>query len=251
MSAIYKIYFNFCADDTAGCLKDRDQYIGLKGGFGTFLMGSMSTPYKATTASWDPFLATFLQARGNNGMSTLHNSYGSNVLAYANKVGKTKFTVGVNVDDTDADADGENDANHGFHLGVNAAVADSIEVAFAVLTESADPAGQAIKLGARWKGDGMSAAAQYETEDEDLGDRNHIYANFVKSLGEGASVAIALGSSKDNSDASNHGSYVSLGYKKAIDKKLSWHAGVVQMTDGVVGKDNSANQVGAGMRLKF
>jgi len=89
MTGLYKINFNIQADDGSG-FGDRDQYIGLKGDSGTVLLGRMNTPYKASTVSYDPFLATFMQARGSNGMGdggVALYSYADNVIAYANKFG--------------------------------------------------------------------------------------------------------------------------------------------------------------------
>ncbi len=264
MTALYKVNFNFFSDDLANpgeqnTLKDRDQFIGLKGDFGTVLAGTMNTPYKSTTASWDPFLATFLQARGNNGMSKtggLYNSYGQNVLAYANTFGGTKVVVGVNFDESSDDTAGERDGSHGFHLGVNAPIGSNLELAFGLLTESEDSgtnkSGTATKIGLKWKGDGMSVAGQFETENEDMPvEQDHLYVNFVKELGEGASAAIAFGQSTDNSTAENDGTYVSLGYKKALSKQVSWHGGVVMIDEGIVGANKDVTQIGAGMRVKF
>jgi predicted porin len=270
MTGLYKVNFNFKSDEL-GAPADRDQYIGLKGAFGTFLMGTMNTPYKSTTVGWDPFLATFMQARGNNGMSKtpgLYNSYGQNVLAYSNKAGDVKYTVGINLDESDndlpdggdpdnlPDGDGKRDGDHGFHLGVNAPIGDSLEVAFGLLTESEDSdtvsaAGTATKIGIKWTSGDMSVAAQFETEDEDLTDQDHMYVNFVKGLGNGASAAIAFGSKTDNSAAGNDGTYVAIGYKKSMNKKVSWHAGFVMIDEGIVGANQDVSQVGGGLRVKF
>lgn len=257
MTGIYKFNFNFKSDDQEDGISDRDQFIGLKGDFGTILLGTMNTPYKSTTVSWDPFLATFMQARGNNGMSKtagLYNGYGTNVLAYANKAGKTKYIIAIDVDETE-DSNGDYAGDHGYHLGINTSLSPKLELAFGVLTESgdstADPSGTATKLGLRWKGDGISVAAQFETEDEDLGDQDHLYVNYVKSLGKGASAAIAVGSRTDNSDAENDGTYVAVGFKKTLNQYVSWHAGIVSIDEGVVSKGEDASQVGAGIRVKF
>ena len=48
----------------------RAAYAGLKGGFGTFKMGKLKTPYKYYGGvKYDPFVTTNLEARGNGGMS--------------------------------------------------------------------------------------------------------------------------------------------------------------------------------------
>jgi len=253
MTGLYKVNFNFWGDDIT-TIKDRDQYVGLKGESGTVLIGTMSTPYKSTTVKWDPFLATFMQARGSNGQSGLHNSYGTNVVAYANKFGGAKVVAAINFDEADSDSDGERDGDHGMHLGVNAPIGDNLELAVGLLTEAGDtanPSGTATKVGVKWKGDGMSVAAQFETLDEDIGDTDHMYVNFVKSLGDGASAAIAFGSSTDNSAAENDGTYLALGYKKTMNKNVSWHAGYVSMDEGVIAGGEDASQIGAGVRVKF
>jgi len=49
---------------------DRQQFVGLTGNWGTFALGSFQAPYKTTGgASYDPFVATHLQARRAGGMS--------------------------------------------------------------------------------------------------------------------------------------------------------------------------------------
>ena len=49
MSALYKVNFNFQSDDGSGGITDRDQFLGLKGDFGTVVLGRMNTPYKSST----------------------------------------------------------------------------------------------------------------------------------------------------------------------------------------------------------
>lgn len=57
---------------------DREMFVGLQGGFGTFRLGRVNTPYKLTGVALDPFVTTVLQARGNGGMS---GNVGTNVTA--------------------------------------------------------------------------------------------------------------------------------------------------------------------------
>ncbi len=249
LSALYKINFSIQADDDGG-FADRDQFIGLKGNFGTLLMGRMNTPYKSSTVKWDPFLATFMQARGSNGMSNLHNGYADNVIAYANKINEARIVLALNIDETN-DNDGDNNGDHGIHGSINTALSDSFDLAAAFMRASGDDAGTAIKIGVKWRGDDLSAVAQFETLNEDIGDQNNLYLNLVKQLGQGASAAIALGSQADKSSANNDGTYLALGYNKMINEYASWHGGIVFMDEGDIPAGENASQLGAGVRLQF
>ena len=60
----------YSADPADGGEGDRQQFVGLKGNFGTFAMGSFNGAYKTTGGvALDPFNATFLEARGNGGQA--------------------------------------------------------------------------------------------------------------------------------------------------------------------------------------
>ncbi len=64
----------------------RFAYVGLKGNFGTFKIGTMKTPYKYWGGvKYDPFVTTNLEARRNGGMSGGdygQNNFFSNSLGY-------------------------------------------------------------------------------------------------------------------------------------------------------------------------
>jgi len=59
-------------DTTQGGLGngEREAFVGLQGGWGTFTVGALKSPYKYTGGvTYDPFVATMLEARGNGGMT--------------------------------------------------------------------------------------------------------------------------------------------------------------------------------------
>jgi len=64
----------------------RHSSVGLGGGFGTVLVGALKSPYKYIGGiSYDPFVATNLEARRNGGMSGGlfgHNGFISNAISY-------------------------------------------------------------------------------------------------------------------------------------------------------------------------
>ena len=83
----------------------REQYVGLAGGWGAFIAGRVQSPYKTYGGvKWDPFVATFMQARRAGGMSgdpTGHNGFVNDQLVYASPVmAGIKFTAHYGVDET-------------------------------------------------------------------------------------------------------------------------------------------------------
>lgn len=252
LTALYKINYNFHADDADDSLSARDRFIGLKGGFGTFLTGRVNLPYKTATVKWDPFLGTFMQARGSNGMSTLHNGYADEVLAYANNFGSVKFVGAIALDENDVDpADGELDGDHALSFSLNIP-AGPVEIGIGYVDVASVDDATAVKVGVKWTSGDITVAGQIEALDEGLGDTSHGYVTASFGLGSGSSISVALGSVTDESASdAKDGTYTSVGYKKALSKKVSMHAGVVVVDEGVTTADNDATQVGAGLRVKF
>jgi predicted porin len=135
LTGLYKLNFNPKFGDDFSTVGARDAFIGLKGGFGTILMGRLATPYKSSTVKWDPFLATFMQARGNGGMSGAgHNGYLGNVVAYANQFGPASFVVALGLDETKDNpantASKDTDGDHAVSASLNVPVGP-VELALA------------------------------------------------------------------------------------------------------------------------
>ena len=72
MKAIYKIELQVDLDDRNNNITDRDQWLGLKGGFGKVLFGTTSSNYKQMGGKIDPFYRTVIQARSVGQQSALH-----------------------------------------------------------------------------------------------------------------------------------------------------------------------------------
>ncbi|HBS26604.1 MAG TPA: hypothetical protein DD827_05655, partial [Gammaproteobacteria bacterium] len=133
--------------------------------------GRLNSPYKSSTVKWDPFLATFMQARGNEGVTAAgHNGYVENVVAYANKFGKAKFVAAIGLDESnDNPKDRDTDADHALTASVNMPVGP-VEMALAYVNTAGIGTGvdgtsdiAAIKLGAKYKTGPLTLAGQYET----------------------------------------------------------------------------------------
>jgi predicted porin len=236
----------------------RDAYVGLSGGFGTVLAGRLSSPYKSSTVSWDPFLATSGQARGNFGASTLHNGYADNVLAYANKFGPATVVAAVSLDEADADDDGSRDGDHITTFSVNVPVGP-VEVAVAYLNAAALDDGTATKVGVKYAAGPLGVNFQYET----------IEAGLQADLTEGAAVtdgetfmlvngtytmgantfALSYGqNAQDYVGGSLDNTHTTVGVVHSFSKTTSVHAAYTALSvDGEV----DASGVALGMRVKF
>ena len=108
--------------NAAGGMTGRDSYVGLAGGWGAVLAGTLSTPYKSSTVGWDPFVTTSMQARGSGGMSDAQNGYASNALAYAGSFGGVKVVAAMVLDEgqTKLNGDGSVDSTAKTTNGKNA-----------------------------------------------------------------------------------------------------------------------------------
>jgi predicted porin len=254
----------------AGGISGRDAYVGLTGGFGTVLAGTLSTPYKSSTVSWDPFVMTSLQARGNGGMTDLHNGYASNALAYANKFGPATVVIALVLDEGDsATAADETNGEHAKSISVNAPVGP-VEVAFAYVDASkfsdinnlglgatatalgivtADTV-TATKLGVKWNSGAITVAGQYEMLE--LGNATTIkptqtYVTASYAMGANT-LSAGYGIYDDDTDGTDNTTYMAIGVKHAFSKATSLTAGY-RATDADGATDE--NTVSVGLRVGF
>lgn len=243
----------------AVALARRDAFVGLKGGFGTVLLGRINSPYKTSTVKWDPFLATFLQARGNEGMTGFgHNSYLENVVAYAKKFGKVAFVGAIALDESnDNPADTETDADHAAALSLNVPVGP-VEIALAYLGTggiggSIDGTSdiEAIKLGVKFKTGGLTLAGQYETIDRggnDAFDQAFVTGSFKASSN---TISVSYGTAMSENDAQDDSTYVALGLRHAFSKKFSGLVGVTKTENSGFTNGNDYTVAGISARVKF
>jgi len=158
----------------------RSQYIGLAGGWGAFIAGRVQSPYKTYGGvKWDPYVATFMEARRKGGMSgdaTGHNGFVNDQVVYASPVmAGIKFTAHYGIDEQ-ATSDTTGSLNGSWGAGISG-VWGPVEVIGAYLNfrnrTSSGCSGPACgtddikqgKIGVRYKGNGLTAALQYENVD--------------------------------------------------------------------------------------
>lgn len=250
----------------AGGITGRDAYVGLTGGFGTVLAGTLATPYKSSTVKWDPFVTTSLQARGNNGMTFLHNGYASNALAYANKFGPATVVIALVLDEG-ADAGGDTTKTNGEHaksISINAPVGP-VEVAFAYVDASkfsdlgdlgtglagaSLETATATKLGVKWASGPITVAGQYEMMELGTGTTvkpTQLYVTGSYAMGANT-VSLGYGVFDDDVNGTDNATYTAIGVKHAFSKSTSVHAGF-RNTDNDGAADETTASVG--LRVGF
>lgn len=272
MKAFAKYNFSITTDGSA--MGTRDAYVGMSANFGTVLAGRLTTPYASSTGSYDPFKATFAQARGNGGMQNgnLGNgSYLSNALAYANKFGMAKVVLALGLDEN-PDTNGSTTGNHAVSASVVMPVGP-VEIAVALI--SANDYGVAsgsngkdimqTKLGVKYTAGAITVAAQVEQSDVSVSDGQFLYltgsyamgANtYSASLGSFSSDKTASTTTAVGADAwgATNASYMALGMKHTFSKNTSATVAyrmtsVDELATTAVQQDESA--LGASLRIKF
>jgi len=251
------------ADDSA-----RDQYVGLAGGFGAVMFGRMPTPYKMYGGvKWDPYTATFLEARRSGGMSgdaLGHNGFVNDVIAYASpKFGAVKFTVAYIADETPLAVDAADNpigALNGSYLGAISAGFGPVELIGAYTSISRDQLSdiKQAKVGVRYNANNLTAAWQYE----DVDNRGSIRVNGLNVTPAGSAAAkinfLNLGYKFGNTliagnygktDAADGGTdvdYYALGVTYFLAKKVRVYGGYANTDTGT-----SFDLWGAGIRYDF
>lgn len=273
MKALAKYSMNV---KTANGIGTREAYVGLAGGFGAVLAGRLNHPYKTSTVSWDPFLATFMQARNNVGMANfLYGSEIDNALAYAGTFGAVKVVAAMVIDETtkaapdDAKTNGKNIVS----FSVNAPVGP-VELAVAYVDASeygnvqdlsgttflgtAIPAGalgkdaRATKVGAKWAAGDITVAGQYEMLDKGLtatGEKSNVmYVTGSYKMGNNTISASYGRQDKKVTGGTDDATYLAIGLNHAMSKNTSAFVGY---RSSKWDKDLTENAVGAGLRVKF
>jgi predicted porin len=267
--AVYNLNANV-GDSTKAGLDTRDAYVGLSAGaLGTVLAGTLNTPYKSSTVGYDPLLMTSFQARGNYGMSALHNSYVSNAVAYANSFagGMVKVVAAVVLDETQKNDDiaggtGKVDKTVGKHaksLSVNVAPISGLDIAVAWIdvtnmgNADIDVPGEsqsdvsATKIGAKYSMGAFTVAGQYEMLNKGMTVTNEktsvAYLAGTFNINDANSISVAVGKTGKDAIATTNAAgtlgyisaddakYMAVGFKHAFSKNTSVTVGY-RVSDG-------------------
>lgn len=162
LSATYGLEFQTDLDgDTSNGITTRNQFVGLKGGFGEVRVGKHDTPHKLATAGLDNFADTYADS-GVNGVLTERRV--ENAVAYINKFGPVGVAVAHT---TGVGTAGETAAAHS--LDANSLMVNySNGPWYAALGhEAVQTAGKNTKVGLGWKAEaGHFANLVYEKDSD-------------------------------------------------------------------------------------
>jgi len=216
--AVYNLNANVGDSSKAG-LDTREAYVGLSAGaYGAVLAGTLPTPYKSSTVGWDPMLATSFQARGNGGMSILHNSYASNALAYANSFagGMVSVVAALVLDESkSATSTDKTTGKHAKSFSVNVKPISGLDIALAYIdvtkfgdlstlglglpAVSSDKDANATKIGVKYSMGPFTVAYQHEMINKGLtatGEKGNVdYLTGSFKFDDANTINVAVGKS--------------------------------------------------------
>lgn len=259
MKALASYNMNINVGDETNAVGTRDAFVGLAGGFGAVLAGTLATPYKSSTVGWDPFLATTMQARGNAGMSSLNNGYVGNALAYANTFGGVKVVAAAVLDETVSPTDAtKTNGKTAFSFSVNAPVGP-VEVAVAYINASKfGPISAttdnmaATKVGVKWTSGDLTVAGQVEMLDKGLtaagSSANVMYLTGTYNMGNNAISAAYGTTDKKITGGTDDAKYIALGVNHSFSKTTSVFAGYRSTDPGSSTKETA---ITGGLRVGF
>ena len=220
----------------------RNSWVGLAGGFGEVRIGRHDTPAK-----------TALYAAGNerlgDSIMDLHGSFGfaelrsSNVIAYINKFGDLSF-IGAIIPGEGNNATG----NNGLTDAISVALmykAGPIKASLGI-TDAADAIGTGatadlMNLGGSYSiSDTINVGLQYQTVDRGNVERTAFALTGEIGLGDGLSVALAMGTAEDDAaGVTTEADVIGAALKKKMSKRTSAYFAYV---DGDETPNNLPNQ---------
>jgi len=235
LSAIFKIEFdvnmdNGEIDDRPGAPTDnnisgRDQYVGLKGGWGSVILGTANTNYKMTGAWVDPIwrmpgegrLFTQTMSGRLHAGKGIQRGRSTDMLQYKSpKFGGNEIVFNYTMDGAS-----ENVMGLGWHLKTKNVkfFLDYIDdgTALANAGESAMKVGGAFTFGSN-----STVSLQYESA-EDLTGADYALIAWNQGIGAKNAVALTYGYKDGTTDATS-GDGMTLSYMHDISKRTSWYA---------------------------
>ena len=245
LKAIAQFEWRVNTDQGGNGAGNRVSQVGLTGGFGTFVMGNLKSPYKYTGGvKYDPFVATSLQARSNGGMSGKnldptgtgalgHHSFVSDLVAYASPKGPFTASIGYGPSEDDGLVVLDLKYSQG---GIEAFVAyldagDRLNGG----VSGDDSAYTAAKVGGQWKSGAHKISAQYEMiEVTDAGgastDPTVLFLGYQMKMGKNT-FALQYGDTDYDVSGMDNTTYMALGVIHKMSKTTRVFGGYRDTSD--------------------
>lgn len=232
-------------------IKLRDTFVGIKGDFGTVLVGNHDTPHKMATGKLDPFGDTY---GDYNNIITVDNRLG-NVVAYVNKFGSVGFAAAYYAGNDSVTGENKNNATSvmaNYDQG-------PLYLAGAVESYSDTVAGDiktASKFGAGYTFGPASVGVVYETLAMDSAkDQTETYVSLKYKTNGSATISAAFGSRDDGVSSTKDAAMSVVGVNFKMDKAASVYALYASGTDGGLNHKGKlagdANALSVGLVYKF
>jgi hypothetical protein len=206
-------------DDTTSntAFTERFYYAGLRGGFGSLVVGRHSPAYKMAGLATDPFYDTsangaagqFAAAGATYGLSALTNGFANNAIAYTSpKLGDAlTANAAIYVDDS------KQDDEHSYGLGLaygSGPITAGIQY-FDGEANGWNDALKAYRLHGGYKAGALALGLSFENVEPDAAgaaDVNYLYLSGVFSMSEQTRLAVSVG---NVDEGANEGAGVNVG----------------------------------------
>ena len=270
---------NRFAPEGTGALIGRDQFIGLKAGWGTVKLGTFSSNYKQMGGKVDPLYRTPLEGRGFLDIqSSLHRGRGINNGRMTNAVSYTTPKMGGFSLVANTTFSGSNDETTGVGIRwsnkafmVYADWIDAQQGSGAQLCESAAACTpqSAAKLGGKWTTKAFALALQYEAAQDltapvgttdGVGGSDFIFAAGTWNINKNNALILTYGMTdvkEAAGDSSEDSTGIALAYNHKMSKMTNVYVGYGAKSSDetfVAGDDRTSGDesvLTAGMRVKF
>jgi len=254
------------ADGDAGggaSLTKREMMVGLKTGMGTVSLGRLKSAYKYMGGvKYDPFVATVLEARGNNGMTGKvgagnaygHNSFISDSIGFVNKTGAITFWLTYDLDDggqnkAQTSANGANGMTLGVKFG-----SKQYEAFFAMANDGETAEYSAMKFGGQFKvSKELKISGQYETSEDQKSfiagngkDTTTALVDVQFKMDKANTVNFAFGGATER--AGSGGNFMRLAVKHKYSKSSSAWVG---LRSNDLGKNGDISVIAVGLQNRF
>ncbi|TVS11122.1 MAG: porin [Wenzhouxiangella sp.] len=234
---------------------DRHTYVGLASKrFGQVVVGRTETPYKTFGLGWDPFNATFLQARGNQGVSFGqfgHGGFVNRSIRYDHTINQVQVAAFVGIDDSSDPGTGDTRGNHTYSFSAIAPVGP-VQLLLSYIDASEYRGGpddrEGWKFGVRYSEGPLALSARYELRDSGLDDGDFLNLSASYRVGQ---VTYAAGYGRFNDDRDgrgNDGEYFMLGARYSLRQGVALHGGFRRSDRDVTGTEN---MFGIGLRVFY
>jgi predicted porin len=254
MKAIYQMEFQVDVADAAA-IKNRDQFVGLKGGFGTVKFGTMSSNYKQMGGKVDALYRTPAEGRGfiATQSSALHGGTGINRGRETNTVqyASPKFSGIQLVANTTVS--GAEDETTG--VGVRWSTKDILVYADWIdgqtgtaISGTGATTESAMKIGGKFSADAFFVGAQYE-DAEDRTNYNYLHLNGGFNIDANNAIIATYGTASHITDGNLDTTGMAIAYNHNLSKMTNVYVAYMDKSSDTAAIEDSAFALG--IKKKF